>query len=209
MNLTSDLTELVDRLEPIARPGAQGRALMVMGARPGAGASTVARELARLAAQRSQRGVWLFDLDFAANAQAGAVRAQGPVFDAGFGRTPFWSLRGENGRARVIARQSVVRDLFVTELQTEPGAVSSIGLRSSPEYWDAVRHSIDLAIIDAPGNTTASLSLVADLDGVILVADARDANFDGLAARRAAIEERGGVVAGLILNRAGPVRSAA
>jgi Mrp family chromosome partitioning ATPase len=209
MNLTSDLTELVDRLEPIARPGGQGRAMMVMGARPGAGASTVARELARLSAQRSQRGVWLYDLDFSSNSQAAATRAQGATFDAGFGRAPFWTLRGEGGRARIVARQSVIRDLFVTELQSENNAVRSVGLRSSPEYWDAVRQSIDMAIIDAPGNSRAPLSLVGDLDGVILVADARDPNYDGLAARRAAIEEHGGIVAGLILNRAGSARSAA
>ena len=74
MNLTEDLSQLVDQLEPIARPGGQGRALMVMGASRGAGASTVARELARLAARRSHRGVWLFDLDFANNAQSEAAR---------------------------------------------------------------------------------------------------------------------------------------
>lgn len=209
MNLTADLTELVDRLEPIARPGGRGRALMVMGSRPGAGASTVARELARLCALRSHRGVWLFDLDFAGNHQAEATRAHGQGFDATFGRAPFWVLRGDTSRARVAARQSVVQDLFVTEMQAQPGSVTGVGLRPSPEYWDAARQAIDIAIIDAPGNSRAPISLVADMDGVILVADARDPNFDGLAARRAAIEERGGVVAGLILNRDGSARSAA
>jgi Mrp family chromosome partitioning ATPase len=209
MNLTQDLSQLIDQLEPIARPGGLGRAIMVMGACKGVGASTVARELARLAALRSQRGVWLYDLDFASNAQAEASRVRGPVFDAGFGRTPFWSLQTVGGRARVVARQSVVSNMYVTELQRESDAVQKIGLRSSPDYWSAVRQSIDLAVIDAPGNATAPLSLVQDLDGVILVADARDARSDGLAARRAAIEQRGGLVAGLIYNRSGPVRSAA
>lgn len=209
MNLTAELTDLVDRFEPIARPGGQGRAVMVMGAGPGAGASTVARELARLAAQRSQRGVWLYDLEFAGNAQAKTARVRGPAFDAGFGRTPFWSLQSNGAPARIVARQSVIANLFVTELQAKPGAVQSAGLRAAPDYWDAVRHAIDLAIVDAPGNSRAPMSLVADMDGVIIVADARQSQLDGLAARRTAIEDRGGVVAGVILNRASGLRSAA
>lgn len=211
MNLTADLSQLIDELEPIARPGGTGRVLMVMGASRGAGASTVARELARLAARRSTRGVWLYDLDFNANAQAEAARVQGQAFDAGFGREPFWSLSTQDGEmARIIARQSAVTNLFVTELQARPGAVRQAGLRAAPDYWAAVRGAIDLAIIDAPGNSRAPLSLVDDADGVILVADARLSRVDGIQARRAAIEARGGVVAGLILNRMrSGVRSAA
>jgi len=202
MNLTADLSQLIDELEPIARPGGLGRVLMVMGASRGAGASTVARELARLAARRSTRGVWLYDLDFNANAQAEAARVHGQAFDAGFGRDPFWSLSTQGGeKARVIARQSAVSNLYVTELQARAGAVRQAGLRPAPDYWSAVRGAIDLAIIDAPGNSRAPLSLVADADGVILVADARMSRADGIQARRSAIEARGGVVAGLILNR--------
>ena len=51
--------------------------------------------------------------------------------------------------------------------------------------------------------------MVADMDGVILVADARMSRVDGIQARRQAIEARGGIVAGLILNRTGQQRSAA
>ena len=174
---------------------------MVMGAGRGVGASTIARELARLAALRSQRGVWLFDLDFSSNPQSKATRAQGATYDATFGRTPFWSLQTEGGRARIVSRQSVIPNLFVTELQRESGTVRQVGLRPSAEYWRAVRDSIDMAIIDVPGHATAPLSMVADLDGVVLVADARDSNSAGLVARRQAIESRGGIVAGLILNR--------
>ncbi|MHA6289515.1 P-loop NTPase family protein [Maricaulis sp. CAU 1757] len=209
MNLTQELHHLIDGLEPIARPGGQGRALMVMGASPGAGASTVARELARLAAQRSRRGVWLYDLDLPGNAQAKAARVTGPAYDASFGRPPFWSLKTTGKPARIVARQSVVRNLFVTELQASTQSVREAGLHAAPDYWDAVRQSIDLAIVDAPGQSKAVMPLVTDLDGVILVADARLQRTDGLAARRAAIEARGGVVAGVIVNRAGGMRSAA
>mgnify|MGYP000040923205 CR=1 FL=1 len=209
MNLTDDLSQLVDQLEPIARPGGEGRALMVMGAGRGAGASTVARELARLAARRSSRGVWLYDLDFAANAQARAARAQGPVFDARFGRDPFWTIRPADAPARIVARESTAQNLFVTTLQARGGATPDILIHPAPDYWRAVRQSIDLAIVDAPGSSRAPLALAGDMDGVILVADARTSRVDGITARRQAIEARGGVVAGIILNRAGRLRSAA
>ena len=65
-----------------------------------------------------------------------------------------------------------------------------------------MRQSIDLAIVDAPGNSRAPLSLAGDMDGVILVADARLTRTDGVTARREAIEARGGTVAGIIVNRA-------
>lgn len=208
MNLSEDLSQLIDQLEPIARPGGEGRVLMVMGASRGAGASTVARELARLAARRSRRGVWLFDLDFAANAQSRAARVQGPAFDAGFGRDPFWRISGDPRQARIVARESVAANLFVTQMQCRR-AVPEVTLHAASAYWDAVRQSIDLAIVDAPGDSRAPLALAGDMDGVILVADGRMTRSEGIAARRQAIEARGGVVAGIILNRAGPLRSAA
>jgi Mrp family chromosome partitioning ATPase len=209
MNLTADLSQLIDQLEPIARPGGEGRALMVMGASRGAGASTVARELARLAAKRSSRGVWLYDLEFAGNPQSEAARVRGQAFDAGFGRDPFWSIQSGGQPARIIARESAVSNLFVTQLQARSGSVEQVGLRAAPDYWQAVRQSVDLAIIDAPGGSRAPLAMVGDMDGVILVADARMARVDGIQARRQAIEARGGIVAGLILNRTGQQRSAA
>ncbi len=205
MNLTSELDQLVHQMEPIARPGGRGRVLMVMGVSRGAGASTVARELARLAARRSRRGVWLFDLDFTGNAQAQAARVQGPAFEASLGSELPWRL----GQGRVVLRQSRARNLYVSEYHAPAGAALQAQLRSAPDYWAAVRESIDLAIIDAPGQSRAPVDLAGDVDGVILVADERHPNPDGIAARCQAIESRGGLVSGLILNRAGMLRSVA
>ena len=210
MNFAADLTGLIDRLEPITAPDGVGRALMVMGAGRGVGASTVARELARLAAARARRGVWLFDLDFGAGRQARAARCTGPAYDAGFGQPPFWRIAPKTAPARLAARRSSARGLTVAHLQGRSDQIERVALRAAPDYWTALRGSIDLAVIDAPADAKAALALVADMDGVILVADARRPQFDGLAARRAAIEARGGVVAGLIVNRSAAAgRSAA
>lgn len=201
IDLTPEMIEFAQRLEPIARPGGHGRALMFMGAGRGTGTSTLAREFARVAAARSRRGVWLFDLDYARNPQRKALAPNpGPVFDAGFGREPFWQIEPEGARARMVARRCSER-LYVTEFQRAPGEVKRLSLRPAESYWAAVRRSIDLAIVDAPGMNRAVLALVKDMDGVILIADERRPGADAIEARRAAIEARGGIVAGVILNR--------
>ena len=78
-----------------------------------------------------------------------------------------------------------------------------------PDYWQAVREAIDIAVIDAPGQSRAPLVLAPDVDGVILVADARQHDPTSLMARRDAIETAGGVVAGVIVNRAAEAGQAA
>ncbi len=206
MNLSSDMSTLIDQLEPISRPSGMGRVLMVMGTSRGAGASTVARELARLSAVRSTRGVWLFDLDFKANAQADACRVRPEAFDLSLGRETPWVL-DEN--SRLTGRASSIDKLFVSRVERRPQTRMQAALRGAPDYWSAVRQSIDLAVIDAPGQSRAPMNIVTDMDGVILVVDARADNFDGLHARRDAIETMGGVVAGVVVNRAGAYRSAA
>ena len=206
MNLSSDMSTLIDQLEPISRPSGMGRVLMVMGTSRGAGASTVSRELARLSAVRSTRGVWLFDLDFKVNAQADACRVRPEAFDLSLGRETPWVL-DEN--SRLTGRASSIDKLFVSRVERRPETRMQAALRSAPDYWSAVRQSIDLAVIDAPGQSRAPMNMVTDMDGVILVVDARADNFDGLHARRDAIETMGGVVAGVVVNRAGAYRSAA
>ncbi|MFS2317897.1 hypothetical protein RMQ97_08170 [Maricaulis sp. D1M11] len=207
MNLTAELTTLIEQLEPIARPGGTGRVLMLMGSGKTVGTSTIARELARLAAARSARGVWLYDLAFGTNEQRRATRADGPVFDAGFGAPAFWAT-GHPDEARLVARQSAVPRLFVSEFQSRQ-PVRGVSLRPAPDYWRHVRTAVDLAIIDVPGDTTAALALVGDMDGVFLVADEQSQAADRLVARRKAIETRGGLVSGIVYNRIGRARSVA
>jgi Mrp family chromosome partitioning ATPase len=210
MNLTADLSGLVDQLEPVARPGGRGRVLMLTSAGKGAGVSLAARELARLCAARSSRGVWLYDLDFAAgSAQARAARCQGAAYDASFGAPPFWAVSPASAPVRLVAQRSAAARLTVTALQGDPSRAKAFALRSSPAYWEAVRAAVDLAVIDAPADAGAAMALAPDVDGVILVADGRQPDFRALAERRSLIEAKGGVVAGLIVNRASGARSAA
>ncbi len=196
-----DMQALVSRLEPIARPGGQGRVLMFLGASRGAGASSVARAFARAAARRSRRGVWLIDLDFARNAQAQALVSPGASsFDASFGRDPFWQAEPVSAQARLVARPAG-EHLYITEFQRSRASIERLQFRSAQAYWNAVRGSIDLAVLDAPGAGRAVLPVAGDSDGVILVADESRWDERSIAARRHAIEQQGGRVVGIVCNR--------
>lgn len=209
-DLTSYMTRLVDQLEPIARPGGKGRVLMFLGGSKRAGTSTLARSFAKAAADRSERGVWLFDLDFARNGQASILGQAGArAFDAGFGREPFWRAEPAEAQARLVAKQCG-EHLYVTQFQRAKSSINRLSFQASSAYWNAVRGAIDLAIVDAPGSSRAVLPIVGDMDGVMLVVDESHWSEQAIAARRQAIEERGGVVAGLIANRSrGESRNAA
>ena len=87
MTVCAQLQDLSRRL--VAR-GERGRAVMIMPVRAGAGASWVSARLAANASRESGRPVWLYDLDFAANTQAGRTRLNGAAYDADFGTEPFW-----------------------------------------------------------------------------------------------------------------------
>jgi Flp pilus assembly CpaE family ATPase len=206
VDLSFEMQALVDQLEPIARPGNKGRVLMFLGAGKGVGTSTVAREFARVAAGRSRRGVWLFDLDFARNRHAASLAGpDAQTFDASFGRSPFWRISPEGARARLVAKAAGPH-LYVTQFQRARTGIERLEFGQSREYWNAVRGSIDLAVVDAPASSRAILPVAADADGVILVADEANWNERAIAARREAIEQRGGVVAGIVCNRSRPAR---
>lgn len=201
VDLSMDMEALVTRLEPIARTGGQGRILMFLGASRGAGASSVARAFARAAARRSRRGVWLFDLDFARNGQVHALATpDASSFDASFGRDPFWQAEPVSARARLVARPAG-EHLYVTEFQRARSSIERLQFQKSRSYWDAVRGSIDMAVLDAPGAGRAVLPLAGDADGVILVADEGRWDERSIAARRHAIEQQGGRVVGIVCNR--------
>ncbi len=79
VDLSKDMAALLERLD--WGPGAQGprglgRVVQFVGAAPGEGVSTVAREFARVAAPRVRRGVWLIELDLMSGGQLAAIEAE-------------------------------------------------------------------------------------------------------------------------------------
>ena len=175
-----------------------GRAVMVVPSSPGAGASTVARSLARLVSTEAGRPVWLFDLDFRRNPQSRAGRFGDERFEAALGDARFWTSEPE-ASGRLVFRRMADLPVFVSRFERQPGAVKRVSIRPASVYWDRVRKSCALAVVDAPFGAAGVRSVAPDMDGVILVADARDHPALRAEAHAARLARCGAPVLGVVI----------
>lgn len=218
VDLTSEMAGLWAALGPA--PAHRGRVIQFACASTGEGASTVAREFARLAAVRARKPVWLIDADLAQQGQQEAIEAEPERFgrfgapaaaspdDAVFyAVTP--PVMGRDGRAVPQARLMTARAclggrLWVTRFRTE-------SLRSGqraeplpePHYWDAMRRHSDTIIIDAPAadRNDVSITLSPFADATVLVVAAGTTSASEPVILRDEIESAGGRIAGVVVNR--------
>lgn len=191
------LDGLARRLTP---RGDVARAVLLAPVSPDAGASTIAAGLARRAAMVSGRPAWLFDLDFKTNTQAGRARLNGQAYTGELGGMKFWREEPD-GAGRLAMRRCADAPIFISEFQRQPGAVRRLTFHGASDYWRRARRASGLVIVDAPYGSAGLTTLAPDMDGVILVADAvssRRSAADKLADR---IEETGGRVLGVVVNR--------
>lgn len=218
VNLSAEMGELLAAFGA-PTPG-RGRAVQFVAAVEGEGTSTVAREFARLAAERSSRSVWLVDLDLLGDVQLTAVQAQpdrfGPVSgpaSASPDGSMFFSVqppcRGPDGRpwpdARYLAAHAAMgRRLWVTRFRAEtlqPG--QSVRVLRSTGWWEALRRHADFIVVDAPSTarSSAALAVAPMMDATVLVVGAEGSDAAVHAGLRDAVETTGGVCAGVVLNR--------
>jgi Mrp family chromosome partitioning ATPase len=198
-----------------AATGGAGAAVMFMGARRGDGVSAIARSFAKLSASRAARSVWLLDLDFFADQQFEALggnsgRFGGP-FDMTFGRMPFWKASprapdGSQGEGAVVGYRSNTDKLFVSRFNRAALlGDQKLQVAPAPDYWRAVRNSVDMTVVDAPAleQSRAGLALVADMDGVILVIDNDNGDVRDAIEMRDEVIGRGGRCLGIVVSGAG------
>ena len=202
MTTAAALEDLARRL---AGRADRGRAVMLAPVTRGAGASAISARLAEVSARLSGRPSWLFDLDFAANPQASKARLNGQAFAGELSGLRFWRVEPD-GAGRLALRRLDHGPVYVSRFERDPGAVRRLTFHPCAEYWRQVRRACGLALVDAPFGSAGLTALAADLDGVILVADAagsRRADADALADR---VEAAGGRVLGVVVNRSGQGR---
>jgi Mrp family chromosome partitioning ATPase len=186
----------------------------------GEGASTVAREFARLAAVRARKPVWLVDADLAQQGQQeliagepdrfgrmGAAAAATPDGSVFYAVTP--PVLGRDGKpvdpARLMtARPCLGGRLWVTRFRAE---TLRSGQRAEPlpdpRYWDIMRRHADTVIIDAPAadRNDLAITLAPYVDATILVVAAEGASPNEAVGLRDEIEAVGGRIAGVVVNR--------
>ncbi len=222
VDLSAEMERLAASLGPLAygqAPG-HGRVLQFASARTGEGTSTVAREFARLAAQRLRRPIWLIDTDLTGATQSATISAHPAQYGrmgGAAGGSPdgssFFTVRPQavdaGGAPVPPARYLVAHpvggpNLWVTRFRRElmaPGQSAYVTPGSA--YWDVMRRHAELIIIDAPSaeQSQASIMLAPHADATVLVvaADAGDARPPALL--KSAMTAAGGRVAGLFFNR--------
>ena len=219
VDLGTDMEALWRSLGPVS-PG-RGRVLQFLSATSGEGVSTIAREFAFFAAQRAKKPVWLVDLDLFRSPQQdaigkaerrygslGAPAAATPDGSVFFAVHPAAANAEGNQRAQsryLSARPAADGRLWVTRFHAEalvPG--QSVTVSRWPAYWNALRKHAEYVVIDAPAaeRSTAGLTLapLADVNVMVVAAEAGDAREPALL--KAAVEEAGGTIAGLVFNRA-------
>ena len=219
VDLASEMAELLHALGP--PPGGRGRVVQFVAATAGEGSSTVAREFARLASERTRRGVWLVELDVMSGEQYAAIAADperygfiGTASHASPDGSVFFAVEPPARRPDGIPFQNGPyllayavggRRWWVTRFRREALRVGqSVQILSSPDYWNALKAYADYVVIDAPAATRsrAALATAPFVDANVLVVSADNRDPSGPASLKAAIEQAGGVCAGLVLNRA-------
>ena len=219
VDLTAEMAQLLASLGP-ARPG-QARVIQLVAATSGEGTSTIARELARFAAGRARRPVWLIDLDLMNSPQYTAVAAD-PARYGILGRptaaspdgSAFFTVqppaRGADGKPWRNSRYMVAYpvggpNFWVTRFRREALIGDQTAhVMPTADYWNALRGYAELVVIDAPAadRSRVAMTTAPFIDFTVLVVAADGADASGPAALRDAIHAAGGQCAGIVFNRA-------
>lgn len=218
VDLTSEMAGLWAALG--SAPAHRGRVIQFACANTGEGASTVAREFARLAAVRARKPVWLIDADMAQPSQQeavaaeperfgqlGAAAASSPNGSSFFAVTP--PVMGRDRKPIAPARLMIARPclggrLWITRFRAE---VLRSGQRaeplSDPRYWDAMRKHADTVVIDAPAadRSDLAITLAPYVDATVLIVAAESTAANEPVILRDEIEAVGGRIAGVVVNR--------
>jgi uncharacterized protein involved in exopolysaccharide biosynthesis/Mrp family chromosome partitioning ATPase len=178
-------------------PSGRSRVIQFLGSKRGEGTSTVARELARIAAHKIGLSVLLLDANRIA-----------PSLDA------FFSLQPKEGGWQDGVRTAEEVELTLhqvgnTTLYLSP---SSNSARPSPvifnrrrirSVWDDLRRRFDLIIVDSAPITVSpdSAAIANEADGTILVVEAENTRWTIVDHARQKVAQSGGIVLGTVLNK--------
>lgn len=197
---------VLDALAAQPRRG-NGRAVMLVAARRKEGVTTIARAVANAAGPHL---VYAIDLDLKRNALARAMAADGGLgagVDGRINGASFYSLRG-SASALVHERAPVFRYHRVGKSRVQAGVFDAnampdgarVVISSAPHYWDAVRESGAVAVVDVPAleRSEIALRVARNMDGVVLVVGSSPGSAPAAVAAKRALEHAGANIIGLV-----------
>ncbi len=196
LDLGREMARLAAVLNSVEAADGRGLVIHVVSVHSGAGASTVARELARHMSDHSRRKVLLLDADPKTTQVSGQFAApRGPGIADRF-------LDGQVIDGGVSAVGNSL--LHVGRLAEDPAVIASAMERNSmAALYEHLRSTFAITVIDCPASDRASamISLARHADGVVLLVEAGRTRAQLAARVRDMITDAGGRVLGVVLNR--------
>ncbi len=192
------------------------RVLMFTSARSGEGVSSMAASFACVAAQRSDKPVWLVDLDFRSNTIfngfkngfAPDIGRPGRAYDASLKQPQIYTITPRIAEAKqeklLIAHDIDKLNLLVTRFRGERvKGGQRVVLQESPNWWRALRQMAGWVIIDAPAleHSSAAVTMAGVADGTILVVRSDSTTPAEIDGARREIEAKTGRILGAVMNR--------
>ncbi len=190
------------------QPGrGEGRAIMFVSGRRGTGVTTLAHAVTQAAGARA---IYAIDLDLKRNALARALAGGarlGPRQDGRIAGQTFYSVRGAHGvlmqenkpafSYHQVVGTRVFAGVFDAKALPQGGRVV---VSSAPHYWDAVRLSGAMAVVDAPSldRSQIALRVARNMDGVVLVVGGEPGDAPAATAAKDALTAAGANVMGLV-----------
>lgn len=221
VSLFDEMVRLYSILNPPMSDG-PGRLVQFMSANRGEGTSTIAREFARVAILHSQQNVLLLDLNSSESGQfdffeeasrEGETGVLSEPLDCGIDPDSLWRLTSD---VRVNDRSNAPRGplmsfhrvgtskLLVSRFHTEALAAGETAqVTNQPGFWDGLRQSVDLTIIDSPPASEAydGVAVSGVSDAVVLVVEAENTRVPVVQDLRDRISTRGGNLVGVVFNK--------
>ena len=219
------MRDLREDLEPIWRmayrlpasgPGA--KIIMFVSALSGEGTTSMAGSFAAIAARRTEKPAWLVDLDLKTNRAYSTFKKRfardigkpGRAYDASLHQPPIYSITPRVTDSKLnkllTAHEIEGLPLLVTRFRSERlHTGQQVMLKSSPEWWQALRKISGCVVIDAPAldRSAAALTMAKDADGIVLVVQADRTSAMDVAGAMRDLESQGGHVLGAIMNKVG------
>jgi hypothetical protein len=171
---------------------ASGTIAQLIAAQPGEGTSSMARDLALVAARTTGVRVLLLDLAPPGNGQIAALRAE-------FGMSISATRPLIGPPAEVLVHQMGAGDLHVSETFRAPAN----GIAGWASQFPTLRTSFDLVLIDSPATAVAydGIMLAPDVDTSLLVIEAERTRADVARRLRDSIADVGGAIGGVVMNK--------
>lgn len=221
ISLFDEMVRLYSILNPPMSDGT-GRLVQFMSAHPGEGTSTIAREFAKVAVLHSQQNVLLLDLNSAEPSQYGFFETASRDGETGLLSEPLDcgvdpdSLWRRTSDVRAHDRSNMPRESLMSfhRVGTSKLLVSrfnaaalehgeSAQVTNQPGFWEGLRRSIDLTIVDSPAASEAydGVAVSGVTDAVVLVVEAETTRVPVIQDLRDRIATRGGNLVGVVFNK--------